>query len=79
MKKKLILGLLRDARTAATMERMEVSNICARQTEPVLFENGDAVTEGVVSDFIRERTRIYRESWIISTIDEAIALIKAAK
>lgn len=34
-------------------------------------------TEGEVTDFIKERTRIYRQSWIIGPLEEALSLVKA--
>ncbi len=78
MKKFRALKLLKAARGYAAMEHMSVSNICVNPRSAPTFEDGRRVTEANVSDFIRERTRIYRESWLISAIDEVTKLVEAA-
>jgi hypothetical protein len=59
--------ILREAMTHARMERCGFGNICA-PSAPATFENGNAITESNVTDFIKERTRLWRESWLISAI-----------
>jgi hypothetical protein len=65
MRTKEIIRLLKDARQAATMERMQIAPNNG-------FPSDSVYTKQVVAD-----TRIYRESWIISPIDEALELLEA--
>lgn len=37
---------------------------------PVTMPNGDPVTEGNVDEFIRERTEIWRQTWVIKPLEE---------
>lgn len=72
--KRLAVELTREllrAKEAATMERMNV--------QPFARE-GLAITvpEINVDTFIREKTRLYRETWIIARIDRVIAHLEAA-
>jgi hypothetical protein len=71
---KEIIGLLRDARKAATMGRMSIGAIWRSKldTAPVKHEDGRIVTEYTLDEFIRERTRLYRETWIIGPISEVL-------
>lgn len=56
-----------EARKSATMENANFNNIL----DPGLR------IEGMTADeFIKERTRIYRETWVISRLDEAIKWAK---
>lgn len=78
MKVQAIQSALGKARAAATLELSRFNNICADQKAPPKFEDGSPVTEANVTDFIRERTRLYRETWVIPRIEEALALIAAS-
>ena len=66
MKKKQILKLLTDAREVATMENAGFANIKTEGHEP--FYPAGATIE--------EITRLWRETWILDQLDEAIQLIK---
>ncbi len=68
MKTKQVLKLLKDAREAATMERASF-----HLPGHNMFADADADTTA-----IREATRLYRETWIIYRLDEAIAEIERA-
>lgn len=70
-----LLDELRAARGHATMERASFHNCCHLPSAPAEFEDGRRVIERNVTDFIRERTHIYRASWIIGPLDEAIAMV----
>lgn len=72
MKRRQVLADLHAALRAARMERASFSNICN--------PNDDCgVTEKNVTEFIKERTRRYRESWIIGPLELAIAELERSK
>ena len=59
---------LREIRRLATFESANFSKL---MSEP---EHGSfPKSEAEVTDFIRERTRIFRETWILSALDELLA------
>ena len=62
-----VAELLLDARRSATMKTANFDLIHAIPGEEPL-----PTREGEVTKFIQNRTRIYRESWIISPLDEAL-------
>lgn len=68
MRKREVLELLNRALIDARMERAGFNSIAHEGPLPT--------TEAEVTEFIKERTRIYRESWIISPIQRAINLIE---
>lgn len=69
MKTARILKLLMEARRTATMEDCGFSNIVIVGKEP--FHPKDTT--------IQELTRLWRETWIIGPLDEAIQLLKVGK
>jgi hypothetical protein len=74
-----LLAEAKEARRAATMERMSVAWPGAKITVSGSFA-GDGDGEMNPDDYIRETTRLYRESWIIGPLDRIIEeLEKAAK
>lgn len=68
MQHKHVLSLLREVLQAAQMERAEFSRIIPNDSLPQ--------SEKEVTAFIKERTRIYRESWIINPLKEVIDVIE---
>lgn len=66
MKKQQVLAQLREALAGAEMER---ANFDA-------FMDTVTLEQGQVTGFIRERTRLYRDSWIIAPLKRAIAEIE---
>lgn len=81
MKTKKVLKLLRDAATSATLKTAQFGSVCADQeplrSAPVKFNDGRIVTESNVTEFIRERVRLYHKSWIIGRIESAIEEIQS--
>jgi hypothetical protein len=69
MRKREVLEILNRALVDARMERASFSRLHDKEPFPT--------TEAEVTEFIKERTRIYRDSWIISPLEQAIRLIKA--
>lgn len=72
-----LLSIAKEARRSATMENMSV----ASRGETVSVSNsltGDKDGIFHTDDFIRDRTRIYRQSWIIEPLDEIIAALEDA-
>lgn len=72
-----MLSIAKEARRSATMKTMSV----AFPGETVSVSGsltGD--DDGIfwTDDFIRARTRIYRQNWIISPLDEIIAILEEA-
>jgi hypothetical protein len=57
--------MIRDANNGGTFR-----NICAGIDSPVKLKNGDLVTERNVDAFIHERTRVWRDTWIIARAEE---------
>lgn len=74
-----MLSLIKEARRAATMERMSVGWPGEMVSVSGTFAgDNDGVT--TPDEYIREKTKSYRQSWIIGPLDEIIAeLEKAAK
>lgn len=71
--------LISDARNIASMDNASFRNITAHPSMPPLFEDGRAVTEFNVTEFIKERTKLWRESWIVYPLVEAIDMIDAER
>lgn len=59
-----LLTTLRQVVTDAKMERASFSQLASKGPFPT--------TESEVTEFIKQRTRLYRESWIIGPLEEAI-------
>lgn len=72
-----IIERLQEARRASTMERMSVDNFGTGKTLAT-FEDGSPVLDNEVSDFIRERTRLYRETWVTSPLEDIIEELVAS-
>ena len=68
MRKREVLELLNRALTDAQMERASFSQIHPKGPFPTC--------EAEVDKFIKDRTRLYRESWIIGPLRQAIKLIE---
>ena len=69
MQKQRLLKLLQDARDTATMKQCGMRDVKIEPREPFY-------PEGMT---IGEVTRLWRETWIIAPLDEAIRLLKASK
>lgn len=67
MRTKRIQEVLREARKTLTMDNADFSLIVPLNDLPK--------TEADVTDFIRERTRLWRQSWIEAPINEALELL----
>lgn len=67
-----LLSIAKEARRAATMERMSVEWTGETVTTNNSFLNDEDGIE-TPSNYIRRKTRLYRESWIINPLDEIIA------
>lgn len=72
------LSILREVRKHLRMETCSFGNLWGRN-EPPKFEDGRAVTEANVTEFINERTKLWRESWVLPGLDEVIAKLERAK
>jgi len=59
------LHVLKAVRDAATLERASFSRFSTDEPLPT--------SEAEVTDFIRKRTQLYRETWIIPKLDALIA------
>lgn len=68
MRKREVLELLNRALTSARMDRADFNSIIPLENLPK--------TEIEVTKFIKDRTRLYRESWIVNPIKRAINLIE---
>ncbi len=68
MCKREVLELLNRALIGAQMDRASFSQLHTKGPFPQ--------TEADVTAFIKERTQIYRQSWIISPLKQAISLIE---
>lgn len=68
MRKREVLELLNRALIDAQMERANFNSLIPLENLPK--------TEGEVTEFIKGRTRLYRESWIVSPLKQAIKLIE---
>lgn len=73
MKLRQLRKIIADAREIATMERAGFREL--GHGSALTFEDGSTVTESNVTEFIRERTRLWRSTWILGPLDEALALI----
>jgi hypothetical protein len=71
---KALRDLVAEARKHATFENSHFSDICAYQKQPVEYV-GAPLTERQVTEFIKDRTRIYRETWIVGFLDDALRMI----
>lgn len=68
MRKRRLIKILEQAHFDATMEQASFSRINTTDSLPK--------SENEVTAFIRERTRIWRQSWILSPLEEALKIIK---
>ncbi len=73
-----IIQRLQEVRRLSTMDRMSVNDICATGSSPATFEDGRPVLESNVSDFIRERLRLYNASWITEPLEDIIKQMVAS-
>lgn len=64
-----ILNLLHEARRAATMESASFAFPCDKIIVDIHMENPKTLHP---DEFIKETTRLYRESWIIGPLNRAI-------
>lgn len=67
--KRRLVELLTRIHSDASMDSSSFSHLFA--------EPGDALpkTEAEVTDFIRKRTRLWRSSWILSPLEEALDIL----
>lgn len=72
MKKKRIILRVESALAHASMFNAGFSNICVGGSERPRFTDGRLVTEANVTEFIRERTDLWRRTWIISPLEAAL-------
>lgn len=70
------LAVLKEVRESATMERAGFGMPEDRVTWSGGF-NGEGSAHP--TEYIREQTRLYRESWIIAPLDKLIAKLEAAQ
>lgn len=68
MRRRTMRQLLCDAIRAAEMETMSV-----RRLAPVEGPEQLPKSEAEVDDFIRARTRLYRDTWVLAPLREALA------
>lgn len=71
-----LVSVLRDVRQHTTMQHMSVGNGAFVHDKTLKFPDGRLVNEDNLDEFIRERTRIFRESWIIPFLDEVIVELR---
>lgn len=81
MKMQALLRRLREARKAATMEHagfddLGGSTLVRFCPNPIAASLPRTDPENE-TEYIKQRTALYRQSWIIGPIDEAIALVEA--
>lgn len=76
MKKKLCIERLEGVLKVVTMEQSAFNIITAGYYTPIFLLDGSPVTEGNVTQFIRERTARWREAWIVGPIDTVIKELK---
>ena len=74
MKIRQIEKLLREAIKASDMTRAAFDDICS-DPRGTPMHNGAPLTEGRVTEFIKARTRLYRETCITARIIWALELI----
>lgn len=72
------LAKLRDVQTHLRMETCDFRDSFT-DSKPVTMADGSPVTEGNVTEFIRERTRIWRGSWVTGPLAEVIKSMEGAK
>lgn len=81
MKAAHVLDRLRDALSHVRMTNAEFGSVWRDQgdgpTAPVKFADGRLVTEQNVTEFIRERTKCYRDSWCEWPIIEAMQEVQS--
>lgn len=77
MKVKAVQKLLHQATKHLTMEGASFNYIGCAADRPVMMKDGRLVTEDNVTEFIRERTELWRQTWPVGCIEEAQALIAA--
>lgn len=70
MRLRRIKEVLRDAQRTLTMETADFSRIWLSDDDAPLPK-----TEAEVTEFIRNRTRLWRQSWVEAPIQEALELL----
>jgi hypothetical protein len=70
MRKKQIIEDLEDALKSASFENTGFKNLWSEENDPL------PKTEKEVDEFIKRRTRLYRETWIIHPIERALKALK---
>lgn len=78
MRRRGNLTILKDVRKHLSMETCGFDRMCGRTSAPT-FEDGRAVTESNVTEFIRERTRLWLHSWVLPGLDEVITKLERVK
>jgi hypothetical protein len=68
-----LLALLREAADHAEMSHADFGSFWVRSSQPLPFPKDDKQ----VTPFIKERTKTYRESWIIRPLKNAINVIES--
>lgn len=80
MKIHAIEKALRQAYSASTFNNASFNKIGWGVKAPVVtMRDGSPVTEANVTDFIRERTEIFRSTWVLDYIQEALEHIAASR
>lgn len=81
MRLKAIQKALQQAYNASTLKNSEFGPVWRNQGKPipVTMADGSPVTENNVTDFIRERTHLYRATWVLPFIQEAMDLVSATQ
>ena len=74
---RLLLAELKEARRAATLERASFGWTGETVSTNNSFRNEEDGLEKP-TDYIRRKTRIYRESWIIGPLDRVIEELERA-
>jgi hypothetical protein len=69
VKTKEVAKQIRAAIAAAKLERAEFGSVHKSEDVPAMKEKD-------VTAFIRERTRLYRESWIVGPLEIALEIIE---
>jgi hypothetical protein len=69
MRKQQLKAFIKSARASAALTRADFDGLGSRPDDVITLK------ESEVTDFIRERTRLYRETWIINYLDEALRII----
>ena len=74
---RLLLAELKEARRAATLERASFGWTGETVSTNNSFRNGEDGVE-TPTNYIRRKTRSYRESWIIGPLDRVIEELERA-